>query len=222
MNKKNLDNITIIDDIFDEQYLNILNNEYDNLEKNVYKTKTSSSINPPSDYMKSLNTSIYNPMIESKDIKRVESLQSVINNDIEKMNKQNKFYVNKEENISAGDVPLLKNINGQDSIKMYEPNKFTNSFLQTKSIPQQQNYPPPQNYPIPQQQNYPINADIDRPNRRLREQSCMDYIYHVEKCPACKRFFSYEKNMYLTVTIMIIILSIIIISFLMNELSKKK
>ena len=218
MNKKNLDNITIIDDIFDDQYLNILNNEYDNLEKNLYKTKTSSSINPPSDYMKSLNTSIYNPMIESKDIKRVDSLQSVINNDIEKMNRQNKFFVKKEENISAGDVPILKNINGQDSVKMYEPNKFTNSFLQqNKPIPQQQNYP------ILQQQNYPIpHGDFERPNRRLRDQSCMDYIYHVEKCPACKRYFSYEKNMYLTVTIMIIILSIIIISFLMNELSKKK
>jgi len=62
----------------------------------------------------------------------------------------------------------------------------------------------------------------DRQQRRLRDQSCLDYIYHVEKCPACKRYFSYEKNMYLVVTIMITILALIIIAFLMNELSKKK
>jgi len=216
MNKKNLDNITIIDDIFDDQYMNILNDEYDGLEANIYKSKALASVNPPQDYMKNLNTSIYNPAKQSEPMRSI-SAQQVVNNDIENVNKQNKFFFDKQNNIQAADVPLVKNINGQDSIKMYEPNtKFAQAFKQpsqTANIPSKQ--------PRYMQPQMPPMMD-DRHHRRLRDQSCLDYIYHVEKCPACKRYFSYEKNMYLVVTIMITILAFIIIAFLMNELSKKK
>jgi hypothetical protein len=221
MNKKNLDNITIIDDIFEDQYMNILNDEYDGLEANIYKSKALASVNPPQDYMKNLNTSIYNPSKPSEP-KRSISAQQVVNDDIDTMNRQNKFFFDKQNNIQAADVPLVKNINGQDSIKMYEPNtKFAQAFKQpsqiANNIPSKQpRYMPPQMSP-----HMPPHME-DRQQRRLRDQSCLDYIYHVEKCPACKRYFSYEKNMYLVVTIMITILAFIIIAFLMNELSKKK
>jgi len=213
MNKKNLDNITIIDDIFEDQYMNVLNDEYYGFEANIYKSKALASVNPPQDYMKNLNTSIYNPSTEPK---RNISAQQVVNNDIQNMNRQNKFFFDKQNNIQAADVPLVKNINGQDSIKMYEPNtKFAQSFKQPSQIAN--NIPSKQSRYMPQMP--PMD---DRPHRRLRDQSCLDYIYHVEKCPACKRYFSYEKNMYFVVTVMITILAFIIIAFLMNELSKKK
>ena len=219
MNKKNLDNITIIDDIFDDQYMNILNDEYDGLEANIYKSKALASVNPPQDYMKNLNTSIYNPAKPSEP-KRSISAQQVVNNDIENMNTQNKFFFDQQRNIQAADVPLVKNINGQDSIKMYEPNtKFAQAFRPPSQIAN--NIPSKQ--PRYMQQMQPQMQPMDdRPHRRLRDQSCLDYIYHVEKCPACKRYFSYEKNMYFVVTVMITILAFIIIAFLMNELSKKK
>lgn len=213
MNKKNLDNITIIDDIFDDQYLNILNDSYDGLEANTYRSKALASINPPQDYMKNLNTNIYNPST-----KRTESAQEYVNDDVKKMNAEKKFFVDKQRNLNAADVPIVKNVSNPDAIKMYEP-KFADAFKQNPKpsppvLPSQMTqgfYRPPPNM---------IQND-DRHYRR-RDQSCLDYIYHVEKCPACKRYFSYEKNMYLVVTIMIVILSFIIIAFLMNELSKKK
>jgi hypothetical protein len=211
MNKKNLDNITIIDDIFDDQYLNILNDSYDGLEANTYRSKALASINPPQDYMKNLNTNIYNPST-----KRTESAQDYVNDDVKKMNAENKFFVDKQKNLNAADVPIVKNVSNPDAIKMYEP-KFADAFKQKPKpvLPSQMTqgfYRPPPPH---------MNPNDDRPYRR-RDQSCLDYIYHVEKCPACKRYFSYEKNMYLVVTIMIVILSFIIIAFLMNELSKKK
>jgi hypothetical protein len=218
MNKKNLDNITIIDDIFDDQYMNILNDSYDGLEANTYRSKALASINPPQDYMKNLNTNIYNP---SK--KRNESAQDYVNDDIKKMNDENKFFVDKQKNIHAADVPIVKNVSNPDAIKMYEP-KFADAFKQKPKPPSPPVLPSQMTHGFYRQMQ-PLNANMntneDRPYRR-REQSCLDYIYHVEKCPACKRYFSYEKNMYLVVTIMIVILSFIIIAFLMNELSKKK
>jgi hypothetical protein len=220
MNKKNLDNITIIDDIFDDQYLNILNDGYDGLEANTYRSKALASINPPQDYMKNLNTNIYN-----SSTKRTESAQDYVNDDVKKMNSENKFFADKQRNLNAADVPIVKNVSNQDAIKMYEP-KFADAF---KQKPKPSPISPPPVLPSQMTQGFyrqmqpppHMNPNDDRPYRR-RDQSCLDYIYHVEKCPACKRYFSYEKNMYLVVTIMIVILSFIIIAFLMNELSKKK
>lgn len=52
----------------------------------------------------------------------------------------------------------------------------------------------------------------------LPRRNCMEYISHCRKCPACIRYFDYEKNQYRMIIVMILVVAAVIIWFLYKDI----
>jgi hypothetical protein len=77
--------------------------------------------------------------------------------------------------------------------------------------------------PSPPQQRMNIDRNVPTQGYRPRGYdnrsncSCLDAMNHSRLCPVCQRYRDYEKNMYLVIMIMIIVIGGLIIFFLMKE-----
>lgn len=213
---------TIIDNVFDGNYLNPLNDQYRTLEEGMrpsygLTTKIKAS-KIPMEYQERLSV-VNNPNSEAFKRYYPDTQKNVAPIEVLREETKDIDFFTRVNNINAGAVPEMVNpdINTAelDSVRMIQqPNtEFMNPAnpynphnpTQSPSVPQKFSNPPSKHNMF-----------------RHRANFCMECINHFNECPNCYRYYSYEKKMYLVIMIMLSIIFCIIIWFLLRDINNLK
>lgn len=206
-------NVTVIEDFLDN-----LSDRYSSLEDyrrngagmgpigmaNIDKIK---NVVPPAEYQRRLiaNTNV-DPSskfykVEYPDTKRTVSAQDVLNDELKDVT-----FINKINNVDAGIPPVQVNKNiklpNLDSVKM---NDFGDKNQMSMKPQMKENTAPTMGY-----------------RHRNLGCGCVDSMNHMRMCPVCARFQNYEKNMYMVIIVMIILIASIVVYFLMKDIRQLK
>lgn len=223
------DKVTVIDNAIDTDFLTELSDGYSSLEDsyrrnavglgprgmaNIDKIK---NVTPPGEYQKRLiantnanpNSQFYKR--EYPDMPKTRSAESIAREQTRDI-----VYVDRTNNINAGIPPkqVHQNIKeaNLDSVRM-------NDFNVPQPVPIL-----PQQAPM-MKNNMNTNVDKSVPTQGYRYRgldrasscSCVDVMNHNRMCPVCQRYQSYERNMYMVIIIMILVISSMLVFFLMKE-----
>jgi hypothetical protein len=186
--------------VIDENPFNYLSNNYNSLQppNDFYRdgafsvSKVSSVLNPPLDYQNKLVANNY--PYHGNDYFHKE-YPELTNTTLPRTNSAS--YYSKETMKDVNTTTMQNNINAGIPPVQVNPDINTSEFQSSK-----------------------IPTEHSMWNRR--RGGCMDYISHCKRCPACARYFSYERNMYIMIMIMILIVSGVIIWFLTKDIKALK
>lgn len=192
----NKQNYTVID----ENPFNFLSNNYNSVvpPNDYYRdgtfsvSKVSSSLNPPLDYQNKLAANNY-PFQGNSYFH--QEYPDLVNKEYPRTNPAE--YYSRETLKDINMSTIQNNINAAIPPTQVNPDISTSEFQSNK-----------------------IPTEHSLWNRR--RGGCMDYITHCRRCPACTRYFSYEKNMYMMIIFMIIIVAAVIIWFLYKDIKALK
>lgn len=189
--------------IIDENPFNYLSDGYNSVSDGFYRTsnltsyKVNSSLSPPVEYQNKLAANNF-PYNGSEIFER--QYPELVNKDHPRKLSPESIYQQAISNKNFYDVQ--KNINAGIPPQQVNPDIATSENQVVKM---------PTDF-----------SNTNLQNNMIRRRGCMDYINHYQKCPACTRYMSYEKNMYLMFILMIIIVATIIIFFLYKDIQRLK
>ena len=200
---------TILSDNYNSLSVGMLNNNQQYEASLPYNYSTAQKVRAnyglPMEYQTSLSNNIY-----------TRGQRNVSANNILKTEQKNNVYQNNVQGIEAAGVPVQVNENvhtkNTDAVRLSGSNVESNPGAPNPNNPFNENNP-----------STPINLITTKyPGYRRQHNMCMDSLNHFNECPSCYRYYNYEKNLYVIVMIMLIIIFCIIIWFLLRDITHLK